>query len=84
MIDTEYEEVGVILDEVSSFFAYGENEELAEGRALLEADLADGTCNLTPYTLPQPRCICSAPPTFSFREHLQTLLLHNLGGRKQI
>jgi len=47
VIDTEYEEVGVILDEVSSFFAYGENEELAEGRALLEADLADGWSGLS-------------------------------------
>jgi len=30
------------MDEMSAFFAYGENEELAEGRSLLEADLEEG------------------------------------------
>lgn len=42
VIDTEYVEVGPAMDEMSAFFAYGENDELAEGRSLLEADLEEG------------------------------------------
>ena len=55
VIDTEYVEVGAPLDELSSFFSYAENDELAEGRALFEADLADGT------SLNAPTIIRAAP-----------------------
>ena len=44
VIDTDYKEVTKPLDELSTFFAYSENHELAAGKAMVESELQGGEC----------------------------------------